>query len=268
MEYRKFAPCAELKPFVECYFVWEGEAKESLDVQSPPSSFNAMVFNYADSYEAYQNSTTRMPVPKAFVCGPFTSNYHLLLKGKIGMSGIVFRSSALHNFFGLRMSQLVNNRMSLELLLPDKAESLWTRVKAAGTDEARVKILEYLLLSLLPEAKARLSVIDEAVEIIDQHKGSISVETVAEQLKISRRYLEKKFLEKVGVSPKFYARIKRFVSLSKEVAYNKNFNWQDIVFEYGFHDQSHLVKEFMEFNQMNPSDYHLKHHELIRFVKR
>lgn len=79
--------------------------------------------------------------------------------------------------------------------------------------------------------------------------------------------MEKKFLEKVGVSPKFYARIKRFVSLSKEVAYNENFNWQDIVFEYGFHDQSHLVKEFMEFNQMNPSDYHLKHKELIRFVK-
>lgn len=268
MEYRKFAPCAELKPFVECYFAWEGEAKVCLDVQSPPNSFNAMVFNYADPYETYQNSTTRMHVPKAFVCGPFTSNYHLVLKGKIGMSGIVFRSSALHNFFGIRMSQLVNSRMALVLLLPDRAESIWGNVKAANTDESRVKILQDFLLSLLPEAKARLSVIDEAVEIIDEHKGSISVETVAAQLKISRRYLEKKFLEKVGVSPKFYARIKRFVSLSKEVAYNKNFDWQDIVFEYGFHDQSHLVKEFMEFNQMNPSDYHLKHNELIRFVKR
>ena len=147
------------------------------------------------------------------------------------------------------------------------AECHWKSIKAETTDEGRIKILEEFLLSLLPEAKARLSVIDEAVEIIDLHKGSISVETVAEQLKISRRYLEKKFLEKVGVSPKFYARIKRFVSLSKEVAYNENFNWQDIVFEYGFHDQSHLVKEFMEFNQMNPSDYHLKHKELIRFVK-
>ncbi len=267
MEYRKFAPRPELKSFVECYFVWEGEAKESLDVQSPPNSFNAMVFNYADPYEVYQNSGSRMLVPKAFVCGPFTSNYHLVLKGKIGMSGIVFRSSSLHNFFGVRMSQLVNSRMALELLLPGQAESLWNSIKAETTDEGRVKILEEFLLSLLPDAKARLSVIDEAVELIDHHKGSISVEAIAEQLKISRRYLEKKFLEKVGVSPKFYARIKRFVSLSKEVAYNEKFDWQDIVFEYGFHDQSHLVKEFMEFNQMNPSDYHLKHHELIRFIK-
>ena len=37
--------------------------------------------------------------------------------------------------------------------------------------------------------------------------------------------------------------------------------------EYGFHDQSHLVKEFMEFNQMNPSRYHMLHRELTRFVK-
>lgn len=267
MEYRKFAPRPELKSFVECYFVWEGEAKESLDVQSPPNSFNAMVFNYADPYEAYQNNGPRMAVPKAFVCGPFTSNYHLVLKGKIGMSGIVFRSSSLHNFFGVRMSQLVNSRMSLELLLPAKAESLWNDIKAGKTDEDRVKILEEFLLSLLPEAKARLSVIDEAVELIDHHKGSVSVENVAEQLKISRRYLENKFLEKVGISPKFYARIKRFSLLSNKVAHSEKVDWQDIVFESGFHDQSHLVKEFIEFNQMNPSDYHLKHNELIRFVK-
>jgi AraC-like DNA-binding protein len=268
MRYQKFEPAPELFPFVECYFVWEGEAKESFDVQSPPNSFNAMVFNYADPHEAYQNGGPRMSVPKAFVSGQFTSNYHLVLKSKIGMVGIVFRPSALHNFFGIRMSQLVNSRMALELLIPEEAESLWSNVKTGKTDKDRVTLLEEYVRSLLPIARGRLSVIDEAVELIDSHKGSVSVETVAGQLKISRRYMEKKFLEKVGVSPKFYARIKRFVNLSKEVAYNEKFDWQDIVFEYGFHDQSHLVKEFMEFNQMNPSEYHLKHNELIRFVKR
>jgi hypothetical protein len=48
MRYQKYKPSAELLPFVECYFVWEGEAKEKLDVQSPPNCFSAMVFNYAD----------------------------------------------------------------------------------------------------------------------------------------------------------------------------------------------------------------------------
>jgi len=166
------------------------------------------------------------------------------------------------------MSGLVNNRMALEHILPDETGSVLNAIESALTDEEKIKILEEFVLKRLADAKSRLSVIDDAVELIDQHNGCISVEGIAEHLKISKRYLEKKFLEKVGVSPKFYARIKRFTTLSKEVAYNKNFNWQDLVFKYGFHDQSHLVKEFMEFNQMNPSDYHLKHNELIRFVKR
>lgn len=268
MEYRKVAPTPLLKSFVECYFIWQGEVSESLDVQSPPNGFNAMVFNYAAPYEAYQNNGSRVPVPKAFVSGMFTSNYHLVLSGKIGMIGVVFRPSSLHNFFGLRMSHLVNSRMPLGLLLQDEAEFLWSSIKAKATDEDRIHILEQFLLTRLPQAKARLSVVDEGVELIDFYKGSMSVEDVACQLKISRRYMEKKFLEKVGVSPKFYARIRRFVSLSKQVAYNKDFDWQDIVFKYGLHDQSHLVKEFMEFNQMNPSDYRMNHNELVRFVKR
>lgn len=268
MHYQKFIPCKLLTPFVECYFSWKGLAEKELDAQSPPNSFCAIVFNYATPYQSYQYTTPRMVVPKAFACGPFTSNYHLVLKGEIGMVGIVLKASSLHNFFGVRMSGLVNNRMALELLLPEQADSIQTTLKGTVTDEDKVQILEDFLLARLPDAKSRLSVIDEAVELIDQNQGCINVETVAENLNISKRYLEKKFLDKVGVSPKFYARIKRFTNLSKEVAYNKNLNWQDLVFKYGLHDQSHLVKEFMEFNQMNPTDYFSKHKELVRFVKR
>jgi len=268
MHYQKFKPCEQLQPFVECYFSWQGVAEKELDVQSPPNSFCAIVFNRSDLYYSYQHNTARMAVPKAFACGPFTSNYHLVLKGEIAMVGIVLKASSLHNFFGLRMSGLVNNRMALAHILPEATDLILVTLKATATDADKVKILEDFLLDRLADAKSRLSVIDEAVELIDQNQGCVTVETVAEKLKISKRYLEKKFLEKVGVSPKFYARIKRFTSLSKEVAYSKNLNWQDLVFKYGFHDQSHLVKEFMEFNQMNPSEYLKKHQELIRFVKR
>lgn len=267
MHYQKYMPCKELKSFVECYFSWKGIAEKELDIQSPPSNFTAIVFNYETPYQSYQNSALKMVVPKAFVCGLFTSNYHLVLKGKIGMVGIVLKATSVHNFFGLRMSGLVNSRMALEHILPNETGSVLNAIESALADEERIKILEEFVLKRLMEAKSRLSVIDDAVELIDRHKGSISVMEVAEQLKISKRYLEKKFLEKVGVSPKFYTRIKRFSNLSNVLAHSPKVDWQDIVYQNGFHDQSHLVKEFMEFNQMNPTDYHLKHNELIRFVK-
>ncbi len=268
MRYQKFTPSAELTSFVECYYIWEGETKERLEVQSPPNGFSAIVFNYGSPSWAYQHSPQLIAVPKAFASGQFTSNYHLVLDGVINTIGIVFKPSSLHNFFGLRMSELVNNRMPLELLLNNKAELLYNAIKDEGREAERIKIIDEFLLPYLPVTKSRLSVIDEAVEYIDLTKGNSSVERVASHLKISRRYLEKKFLEKVGVSPKFYARVKRFSILSNKLAHSKKVDWQDVVFESGFHDQSHLVKDFMEFNGMNPSEYHQQHRELVRFVKK
>lgn len=267
MRYQKYPTKTELRPFVECYFVWEGEAPDGLKVQSPPNAFCSMVFNYGDPYVVSQNNAEPMEVPKAFLSGQFTANYTLELHGRIGMTGIVLKPCTVHNIFNARMSELVNSRAALSFFPGLPVDILWSAVKNENTDEGKVNILEQLMLSYLPTAKSNVSIIDEAVDYIDSCKGCISVEAVAEKLNISRRYLEKKFLEKVGVSPKFYARIKRFGSLSNRIAHQEKIDWQQIVLEYDFHDQSHLVKEFMEFNQMNPSQYHLLHREMTRFVK-
>lgn len=267
MRYQKFTPVVALSPFIECYFVWEGEVVERTQVQSPPNCFGAIVLNYAEPTWAYQHSTAVSLVPDAFTCGLFTSNYHRVLLGKIGMVGIVFKATAIHNFFGLRMSNLVNSRMPLNLLIGEEADKLLESVKKAESDLGRIKYLEEFILGRLPDAKKRLSIIDEASEYIDQKEGLVSVDEVADHFRVSRRYLEKQFLEKVGVSPKFYSRLKRFSVISNKVAHSEKVDWQDVVLESGLHDQSHLVKEYKEFNHMNPSEYHQNHIELTRFIK-
>jgi AraC-like DNA-binding protein len=267
MRYQKFQPQPSLSPFVECYFIWEGEAPKQLDVQSPPSCFSAIVFNYGDPTWAYQHSSEVLSVPDAFVCGLFTSNFHRVLKNKIGMGGIVFKATAVHALFGVRMSTLVNSRMPLDLLVGETAKEVLNAISKETTEIGRIKIMEEFILPFIQEGKKRASLFDEVVEYIDGLKGCVSVEEVASKFKVSRRYLEKKFLEKVGVSPKFYARIKRFSTLSNKVAHRKKIDWQDVIFETDLHDQSHLAKEFMEFNKMNPSEYHQTHREMTRFLK-
>lgn len=268
MNYQKYPSSLELQPFIECYFIWEGQTCERMEVQSPPSGFSAMVFNYADHYWAYQYSSKPHPVPKCFVSGQFTSNYHLVMEGKIGMVGIVFKASSMNNFFNWNMPALVNNRISLELLMGKEACKLYKTVAEELSHDNRIIILDNFLKSRLQQAKSRLSIIDDSVSYIDEQNGLLTIESVAAHLKISRRYLEKKFLEKVGISPKLYSRIKRFSILSNKVARLQKVDWQDVVFESGYHDQSHLVKEFKEFNQMNPGDYHHQHLELIRWVNK
>lgn len=266
MLYHKFKPSQALAPFVDCFFVWERGSAAPLLVQSPPSGFNALVFNYADPYWAYQVESEKELVPLAFASGQFTGNYHLEITGSIGMIGVVLKATALYNFFGLDMPALVNKRLDLREFLGYLGTETYNLVKAAKTAEERIGILEHFLQSQSGTAQSRQSIIDDTVAFIDQKNGMVTIEEVLSKFKFSRRYLEKKFLEKVGISAKLYARIKRFGHLSNKVAHNDEVDWQDIVFESGFHDQSHLAKDYKAFNQMNPSDYHQKHREMTRFI--
>ncbi len=268
MLYKKFQPISELCSFVDCFFIWEKESKEPLLVQSPPSGFNALIFNYADPYQAYQHENKKVEVPLAFVSGQFTANYHLEMNGKIGIVGAVLKASSIYNIFGLKMTSLVNKRMALQNFLEEKPSGIQNKIKKAGNAEERVQILEDFLKTYLETVTSRLSIIDDTISFIDQNNGMVTIEDVLSKFKISRSYLEKKFLQKVGISPKLYARIRRFSYLSNQIAQNKDINWQDIVFENGYHDQSHLVKDFKAFNHMKPSEYHKGHHELIRFINK
>jgi AraC-like DNA-binding protein len=268
MTYTKYKPSQSLSPFVACYFIWESDSIEELLVQSPPTGFTALVFNYAEPYKAYQSNTQKEEVPLAFVSGQFTENYHLEINGEIGIIGAVLNAFSLFNFFGLNMASLVNKRLDLSSLLGRKSKEILAQIKTSTTAEEKIKILDDFLLSAVEKAKSRLMMIDDTIEFIDQKNGMVSIEEVLAKFKCSRRYLEKKFHEKVGITPKLYARIRRFSYLSNKVAHNKDINWQDIVFENGYHDQSHLAKDYKTFNQMNPSAYHQDHHELIRFIKK
>ncbi|NJN42918.1 MAG: AraC family transcriptional regulator [Flammeovirgaceae bacterium] len=265
MHYQKIQPAESLRPWVECFYEWTGHVEKELDVQSPPNRYAAMIFNLGNSYNTYQGNVEKTLAPKTFACGLFTTNYHLVLQGTIDIFGIVFKPNGFHNFFGMRMSHLVNSRVDLSLLI-EESPALHQSIADLKTGAERAARMDTFLLDRLPQAQANATVIDDAVDYINQCKGLVSVTEVAEKFNISKRYLEKQFLIKVGISPKFYCRIIRFVYLSNIVAHNANIDWQEIVNQFGLHDQSHLVKEFMEFNQMSPSHYHQNHNEMTRIL--
>ncbi|MFN5168413.1 MAG: DUF6597 domain-containing transcriptional factor [Cyclobacteriaceae bacterium] len=268
MHYRKFSPHPDLAPWVECVYEWQGIAEAAQDIQTSPSAFAALVINEGADYSVYQHRTPPAVVPDAFVCGLFTSNYHLVLNGPIQMMGVVFKPWGFHNFFGTRMSSLVNSRLDLDLFLPGEGAMLAQAVRMEAEPEAKARVLQDFLLGRLAEAKARVNVIDDAAQLMELKNGGITIAEVAEHFHISKRYVEKQFLAKVGVSPKFYARIKRFSFLMVELIYRKNQDWQALVEKTGLHDQSHLIKEFLEFNQANPEHYLNSHNEMARFVEK
>jgi AraC-like DNA-binding protein len=263
MLYQKIKPHPALQPYVECYFIWESDfLKTPFLVESPPNGFTAMVFNYGDLPE-YENG----PPPQSFITGQATKNYTLKLKGKAGMVGIVFKPASFTTLFEVPMVHFTNIRVDLELVLGNLMEFLQEKIMEAGSNTERINLLENFLMVKLRKSKLKIDNIDQAVELILEKQGVISVKDILEQFPICSRQFQRKFLTKVGVSPKYYLRIKRFGHLCYQIISNNKIDWQDLIYEAGFYDQSHLIKDFLEFIGKNPTAYVKDNKELANFTK-
>lgn len=270
MLYRKYRPCAALQPFVECYYIWEQGQKlmDPIQVESPPNGFTAMVFVYGDRYKAENGKQQMEQVPLCFLTGQLTATYHLQLSGKIGMAGVVFKPSAISSIFRIPMPEITNQRIPLDSIFGPEVCLLTEQVADATSHFGKISAIEAYLLKKVLTQKFSLDAVDYAVDIIMERKGIISVKELTQLLNINRRQFERKFIYKVGLSPKYYCRLKRLGHVCSLLVAKKHPDWQDVVYEGGFYDQSHFIKDFVEFIQQNPSLYYKQHKELVNFLDR
>jgi AraC-like DNA-binding protein len=270
MFYRKFHPCPALQPFVECYYIWEQgqQLVTPMQVESPPNGFTAMVFIYGDRYKAENHKQEMEQVPWCFLTGQLTSTYHLQLHGRIGMAGVVFKPTAISGIFGIPMTELTNQRVALDAVFGPEVMLLTERIAESQTHLGKISVIENYLLKKILTQSFSLDAVDHAVDIILDRQGIISVKELTVLVNINRRQFERKFITKVGLSPKYYCRLKRLGHICSLLVSRKNPDWQDVVFEGGFYDQSHFIKDFVEFIQQNPSLYYKQHKELVNFLQK
>lgn len=271
MLYQKITPSPLLQPFVECYYLWEYEnlPARQLQVESPPNGFASMVFNYRDAYHIHTPKLQGVAVPQAFLSGQSTYSYKLSLEGSIGMVGIVFKPAGMGSLFGLPMYELSDQRIDVIDVLGKTVKDLSDRICEATTQGQRIGLLEGFLLTHLSKKHLNYNAVDYAADLISKKNGVINLSEILDEVFLCRRQFERKFLHQVGVSPKYYARIRRIGVVCAQLAANRwqVKDWHDFIYTAGYYDQSHFIKDFVEFIGQNPSQYAKHNVELANFLK-
>ncbi len=271
MFYRKYVPEPHLRQYVECFYVWECSKilTTQLPIESPPNGFASMVFNYGNPYRVISQKLNGSIAPKTFLTGQATKSYQLHLSGKIGMVGIVFRPAGLCSLFGLPMYEFSDERINLRDVLGKNIDELYDKIEEAASSHERIILLEQFLNFQFLRKNPTPDAIDYAANLIVDEKGIFNINQLIDEVCMSRRQLERKFLQKVGVSPKYYARIRRVSFLCNVLAQQEwqIKDWQDLIYQSGYYDQSHFIKEFTEFIGKNPSFYVKNNIELAKYLK-
>lgn len=207
---------------------------------------------------------------------PFTSKeYGITLSGLIDVPvyldveedrftqtiGVEFNPIGAYRFFHFKLYDIQNEIYSIDDLLGKTGRALIENINNAETIKSKIIILQHFLLRQF-QLKEADPIFEYCVERIVATTGKITVKELEKKTGYSSRWLDVKFNERLGASPKALASIIRF-SHYFQLLVNRNENsFSKNDFYEWYYDQSHFIKDFKRFTGLPPSRYERLTNEL------
>jgi AraC-like DNA-binding protein len=161
--------------------------------------------------------------------------------------------------FGVPMRELSNTTVDLADLLGRRAEQLTERLHAAPDWAARFRLLDHLLPVLLRAGPQPAPAVSRAWALLRRTGGTVSVATLAEETGVTRRCLEMRFAEQIGLPPKTIARLLRFERAARLLTAAGGPPPARIAAVCGYADQAHLTREFGRLAGRPPTGLRAEH---------
>jgi AraC-like DNA-binding protein len=177
--------------------------------------------------------------------------------------GVHFKPGGAFPFLGLPAGDLADTHVDLETLWGSSAHLLRERLCEAGTSAERFQLLQEALLNRLCYGVEQHYAVSAALEIFWKNQAGLTVRDAAKYLGLSQRRFIQVFKTEVGMTPKLFSRIQRFQQTRTFIQQNPSPNWATLAVDLGYFDQSHLIREFVEFSGLTPTDYLSLHKSTI-----
>lgn len=165
--------------------------------------------------------------------------------------GIAFKPGIAPPLLGIPANQLADVHLPLERLNKKLADTL--------TPDDPLKSIKSLLHHFDTELKNLIQNcrfdqrVQKAVSRIQAASGKISLDRTARDLDLSLRQLQRLFSLSVGLSPKKFATISRFLSIHRAMSQR---GLSDLIFlalEFNYYDQSHFNREYKRITGLTPT---------------
>jgi AraC-like DNA-binding protein len=137
-----------------------------------------------------------------------------------------------------------------------RLEEIWRLLAGINTPEKRIGVLtDYLLINISQSGEASQQMLDS---VDDMHNPVVNpVKVIADRYAISERTIQLRFKKYVGYSPKELIRFLRFKQVLSYILRHtgEKVNWFDVIVQFGYHDQSHLIKDFKYYTGISPQQF-------------
>ena len=161
----------------------------------------------------------------------------------------VLKPHALSTLFAINASEMTN---ALVELTEFSTNNLNDQMLNTNNLNQQMNLLIDFLSNKVKYLRSRDTLVEESLRFIHTKIKTITVRELLEHLNISERQFERRFHQTVGVSPKFYIRVKRFNAAIELLKNGSHETLTDVAHELNFYDQSHFIRDIKAFSGITP----------------
>lgn len=261
-------PKQPLSKFIDTLWLCEGHEAQLKDTRILPTGTLELVINLRQNELRFfdiERPENWSCFSGAIVSGAAGHGFAPGIAEETFIIGVHFKPGGAFPFLGLPADDLANTHVDLETLWGSPASQLRERLCETRTSAERFQLLQEALFSRLCHGLEQHYAVSAALTMFRKNQAGSTIREIAKYLGLSQRRFIQVFKAEVGMTPKLFSRIQRFQQTRTLIQRNPSPNWAALAVDLGYFDQSHLIRDFLEFSGLSPSDY-LKRHK--RFIER
>jgi AraC-like DNA-binding protein len=231
--YKMKVPSSEIVHF----YSFEANAERVHAITAVPDGSVDLFFTFGDG------------IAEGRVYGTVTKNRQIEVRGGYSYFGVRFAPGCMPDKIDIAMRDLVNDDFSLRDFR--WGDELTRRLSECGDFRTRTTLLR----RYLGDEWRRTGILGQLISCIERGGGNVKVSDLENETLYSARYLNKVFTRELGVSPKGFAKFVRFQLLLGRMNVSGSADGARLAAEFGYFDQSHMIKEFKAFVGVTPREY-------------
>jgi AraC-like DNA-binding protein len=248
MHFSFHQPPPALAPWVKSVWTARGTCAEFAAPEPiVPDGCVEIIFNLAAPF-----ADSRGLQPLDLIAGQMTGPVTAIATGDVDMIGVRFWPGRAGAALRTAMWELRDQLTEASSVLNGCAHLV--EVLRQLPLEARLQHLSLeLSRSFGARANRNTAIVDHALALIQQHRGNTAIDRVARAVGISRRQLERRFDDEVGLGVKQFARIVRVHAALDLMEREPLSSGAEISAQCGYSDQAHLIRECKSLTGRTPA---------------
>lgn len=250
MEYHEYLPHPALREIVECYWSVRGRSDSFWKVY--PDAAMDILFNFGSFIETRNEEGNELSRNTAFVIGNMFVPIESRTVGDADLFGIRFRAAGMSRILRVPLNEFNDASMPLQ--------SVYRLAPEAGqlqplTMQDRMNFLDRWLLKRVSSSSSKPEAWEYCLTNIVARSGNVNVYELSREVGISQKSLERKFIEKVGPTPKQFAQLLKFRKLREHLEGNGHESLASVAYDFDFTDHAHLTRFFRKFAGATPTEF-------------